>query len=110
MQHDTRDTTPSERGPRWLTFTYSLHVLHSSVALEIGKRNVRINAVGPGATMTPILAGVPEEVLGAIAAKIPRGRIATTSEIVPAYVFLASDESDAFVGQCLSPNGGDAFL
>jgi len=81
-----------------------------SVALEIGTRNVRINAVGPGATMTPILAGVPAEVLKGIEAKIPRGRIAQTAEIVPAYVFLASDESGAFVGQCLSPNGGDAFL
>ena len=81
-----------------------------SVALEIGKRNVRINAVAPGATMTPILASVPDEVIKAIAAGIPRGRLATPSEIAPAYVFLASDENDAFVGQCLSPNGGDAFL
>lgn len=81
-----------------------------SVALEIGTRRVRINAVGPGATMTPILAGVPDDVLNGIKAAIPRGKIAEVSEIAPTYVFLASDESDAYVGQCLSPNGGDAFL
>lgn len=81
-----------------------------SVALEIGKRNVRINAVAPGATRTPILANVPDEVIKGIEAGIPRGRLALPSEIAPAYVFLASDENDAFVGQCLSPNGGDAFL
>lgn len=71
---------------------------------------MRINSVAPGSTMTPILEGLDEEVLKGIAAKIPRGRIAVPAEITPAYVFLASDEADAFVGQCLSPNGGDAFL
>ena len=55
-----------------------------SVALEIGSRNVRINCVGPGATMTPILEGVDPEVLKSIEAKIPRGRIARVEEIVSA--------------------------
>ena len=43
-------------------------------------------------------------------ASIPKGRFAEVAEIVPSYVFLASDESGFFQGQCLSPNGGDVFL
>jgi len=31
-------------------------------------------------------------------------------EIAPTYVFLASSDADHYVGQCLSPNGGDIFL
>ena len=81
-----------------------------SVALEIGSRNITANCVAPGATMTPILDGVPEDVLTAIRANIPAGRLAEVDDIVGAYLFLASDESRHFRGQCLSPNGGDAFL
>ena len=84
--------------------------LTRSVALEIGARNVTINSVAPGATHTPILAGVPEDIMASIRAGIPRGRIAEVAEIVPAYVFLASDEARHFQGQTLSPNGGDVFL
>lgn len=81
-----------------------------SVALEIGARNVNINCVAPGATLTPILDGVPAEMLEGIRRSIPKGRLAEVADIVPAYVFLASDESRHFQGQTLSPNGGDAFL
>lgn len=81
-----------------------------SLALEIGTRNVNVNCVAPGATHTPILDGVPEELLEAIRQSVPKKRIAEVDDIVPAYVFLASEDSAHFQGQCLSPNGGDVFL
>jgi len=81
-----------------------------SLALEIGQRNVNVNCVAPGATHTPMLADVPAEILEAIRQSIPKGRIAEVEDIVPAYLFLASDEARHFQGQCLSPNGGDVFL
>jgi 3-oxoacyl-[acyl-carrier protein] reductase len=81
-----------------------------SLSLEIGTRNVNANCVAPGATQTPLLAGISAEAIEAIRANIPKKRLATVDEIVPAYVFLASDESRHFVGQCLSPNGGDVML
>ena len=81
-----------------------------SLSLEIGARNVNANCVAPGATDTPILAGVDAAVLDAIRAAIPKGRIASVDDIAPAYVFLASDEARHFVGQTVSPNGGDMFL
>ena len=81
-----------------------------SLSREIGTRNVNANCVGPGATQTPILDGISKEALEAIRASIPKGRLATVDQIAPTYVFLASDESSHYVGQCLSPNGGDIML
>ena len=81
-----------------------------TTALEIGSRDITINCVAPGATLTPILDDVPTAVLEAIRAAIPLGRLAEVADIVPSYVFLASDEARHYQGQCLSPNGGDVFL
>lgn len=86
-----------------ITFTRSL-------ALEIGTRNVNANCVAPGATETPLLGSISAAAIERIKAAIPRGRLARVDDIVPAYVFLASDEASHFVGQCLSPNGGDVML
>ena len=81
-----------------------------SLALEIGDRPITANCVAPGATMTPILADVPDDILEGIRQNIPAGRIAQVEDIVGAYLFLASDAAGHFRGQCLSPNGGDALL
>jgi len=81
-----------------------------SLALEIGSRDVRANCVAPGATRTPILDAVPADVLDAIRAGIPIGHLAEVDDIVPSYVFLASEAGRHFQGQVLSPNGGDHFL
>jgi 3-oxoacyl-[acyl-carrier protein] reductase len=81
-----------------------------STALEIGARNITVNCIAPGATLTPILDDVPADTLEAIRRAIPLGRIAEVADIVPAYVFLAGDDARHFQGQCLSPNGGDVFL
>lgn len=81
-----------------------------SLALEIGTRLVRANCVAPGATRTPILDDVTPDVLDAIRAAIPTGRLAEVDDIVPTYVFLASEGAGHYQGQCLSPNGGDYFL
>ena len=81
-----------------------------SLTLEIGDRPITANCVAPGATMTPILADVPDDILEVIRQNIPAGRIAEVEDIVGAYLFLASEAAGHFRGQCLSPNGGDVFL
>jgi len=81
-----------------------------SLALEIGNRNLRANCVAPGTTQTPILDAVEPDVLDAVRAAIPTGRIATVDDIAPSYVFLASDDGRHYQGQVISPNGGDYFL
>ena len=57
---------------------------------EIGDRPITANCVAPGATMTPILADVPDEILEGIRQNILKGRIAEVDDIVGAYLFLAS--------------------
>ena len=81
-----------------------------SLAREVGARNINVNSVAPGGTRTPILADVPPELVEEVRLGIPKQRIAEVDDIVPAYVFLASDEARHFHGQCLSPNGGDVML
>ncbi len=84
--------------------------LTRSLALEAGARNVTVNCVAPGATLTPILDSVPDELLEQIRLSIPLGHMAEVADIVPSYVFLASQDGCHYQGQCLSPNGGDVFL
>ncbi|HIF10483.1 MAG TPA: SDR family oxidoreductase [Sneathiellales bacterium] len=81
-----------------------------ALSLEIGDRNVNANCVAPGATQTPILDAVPDEHIEAIRQNIPKGRLGEVKDIVPAFVFLASEEARHMVGQTVSPNGGDAFF
>jgi 3-oxoacyl-[acyl-carrier protein] reductase len=69
-----------------------------------------VNCVAPGATHTPLLSGIADDVMINIRKAIPKGRLAEVEDIIPAYVFLASDEGRHFQGQCISPNGGDVFL
>lgn len=84
--------------------------LARTLALEAGSSGVTVNAVAPGATKTPMLADVPPDILETVRQAIPLGRLAEIEDIVPAYVFLASEDARHFHGQCLSPNGGDVFL
>jgi len=80
------------------------------VALEIGTRNINANCVAPGATNTPLLADLSEETMANIRKGIPKGRVSEVDDVVPSFVFLASDDARQFQGQCISPNGGDIFL
>jgi 3-oxoacyl-[acyl-carrier protein] reductase len=80
------------------------------LALEIGSRNVNVNCVAPGATRTALIADIADDLMEKIRASIPRGRLGEVDDIVPSYVFLASDEARFYQGQCISPNGGDVFL
>ena len=81
-----------------------------SLALELADKGITANCVAPGATETAILGDVTPDLLAAIAAQIPRGRLSEVDEIAPAFVFLASDDAGHMIGQTVSPNGGDVFL
>ncbi len=67
---------------------------------------VRVNAISPGYTRTPMIASVPEKVLEPIIARTPLGRLAEIRDIANAALFLASDESEFITGQVLRVDGG----
>jgi 3-oxoacyl-[acyl-carrier protein] reductase len=67
---------------------------------------VRVNAVSPGYTRTPMIATVPEKVLEPIIARTPLGRLAEIRDIANAVLFLCSDEAEFITGQVLRVDGG----
>jgi len=75
-------------------------------AKELGKKGIRVNAVAPGFTMTPMVEKMPEKVLEMMKGKSPLGRLATPEDIANAYAFLASDEAGFITGTVLSVDGG----
>jgi 3-oxoacyl-[acyl-carrier protein] reductase len=78
-----------------------------SVALELGSRNVRCNAIAPGFIETDMTHYLKEgEAAKAFLDKIPLGRFGTADEIGNATLFLASDMSSYITGQVLSACGG----
>ncbi len=81
-----------------------------SLAREVSRQNVLVNAMAPGPIETAMLASETDEWTRAKLASLPIGRFGAVSEVVPTAVFLASDESTYYVGQTLGPNGGDVML
>jgi 3-oxoacyl-[acyl-carrier protein] reductase len=77
-----------------------------SVALELGSRNVRCNAIAPGFIETEMTAALPEETVSAWREAIPLKRGGSPEDIANACVFLASDMSAYITGQTLNVDGG----
>lgn len=85
-------------------------------ASELRDRNIRVNVVSPGATATPGLEGLAQQLIGAPdsfaqfnalqAATVPLGRLGTVDEIASAVVFLASGQSTYVTGTELLVDGG----
>lgn len=75
-------------------------------AKELGRKGIRVNAVAPGYTMTPMLETVPDKVLDMLRSKSPLGRLGTPEDIANAYAFLASDEAGFITGAVLCVDGG----
>ena len=84
--------------------------LTRSMAREFSKTGVRIFAIAPGATRTPIFDSISDDWLKAKAAELPLGRFAEPIEIAETAVFLAGPLAAAFVGQTLNPNSGDIMV
>jgi 3-oxoacyl-[acyl-carrier protein] reductase len=70
---------------------------------------VNVNAIAPGPIETALLGDLSDEWRAAKEAELPMGRLGRVEDVVPTAVFLASDESDYYTGQTLSPDGGDAM-
>lgn len=81
-----------------------------SAGLDYARSGVRINAVAPGMTETPMLmSSTSEEVRANMTAAIPAGRFGTPEDIAGAVVWLASDQSKYVVGATIVVDGGDSI-
>jgi len=81
--------------------------LTKALAREGAPSGVLVNAVAPGPVETDLLGGLSDEWRAAKLAELPLGRFAGPEEIAPTAVMLASEGGAYYVGQTLSPNGGD---
>jgi NAD(P)-dependent dehydrogenase (short-subunit alcohol dehydrogenase family) len=80
--------------------------LTRSAALEYIERGVRINCVCPGAVRTQFMEELPAAVVDHLRAGTPAGRLAETSELADAVLWLLSDRSTYMVGHALAVDGG----
>jgi len=77
-----------------------------SIALELGSRNIRCNAIAPGFIQTEMTAKLDENVVKGWADAIPLKRGGTPEDVANACIFLASDMSAYITGQTLNVDGG----
>ncbi|MFC3108757.1 acetoacetyl-CoA reductase [Undibacterium arcticum] len=77
-----------------------------ALALEGARKNVTVNAITPGYCDTDMVAAVPNEVMQAIIASIPIGRLGTPADIGRMVAFLADDDAGFITGATIAVNGG----
>ena len=77
-----------------------------SLAKELGKKGIRVNAIAPGFIVTPMTAAVPNKVLEMMKEKTPLRRLGETMDVAYAYLYLASDEASFVNGAVLCVDGG----
>ena len=94
-----------QSGCAYPTSKFALNGLTKSLARELGKDNIRVNAVLPGVTRTDMVATLPPEIVARIASTIPLGRVGEPEEVANAFVFLASDKASYITGAFLSVDG-----
>lgn len=79
-----------------------------SLATNLVKKNIRVNAVAPGPVWTPLIVSTfDEEKIKEFGSETAMERAGQPSELGPAYVFLASDDSSFITGQVIHVNGGE---
>jgi acetoacetyl-CoA reductase len=76
-----------------------------SAALEFARKGITVNCVAPGYTETEMVAAVPKDALDKVIARIPMGRLGSTTEMAQAVFFLVA-YGDYITGQVIAVNGG----
>jgi 3-oxoacyl-[acyl-carrier protein] reductase len=77
-----------------------------TLAREVARKGVTVNAVAPGFIETDMTKDTPEAVLDAVRGMTPLGRLGKPEEVAAAVVFLASPQASYITGQVLAVNGG----
>ena len=92
-------------GCAYPTSKFAVNGLTKSLARELAKDKIRVNAVAPGVTRTDMLSALPQEMVDRISAGIPLGRVGEPLDIANAYLFLASELSSYVTGVTLRVDG-----
>lgn len=77
-----------------------------SMARELGKKNILVNAIAPGFIQTEMTDKIPEDIKEEMMKNIPLQRFGQPSDIADCVEFLVSDKSTYITGQVISVNGG----
>lgn len=85
---------------------YAVNGLTRSLARELAKDRIRVNAVAPGIIRTDMVANLPESMIQPLIKTIPLGRMGEGEDIANAYLFLSSDLASYITGAVLSVDGG----
>lgn len=80
--------------------------LTKSVARELARRNVTVNAITPGFIVTDMTDDLTDSARETLTEQIPLGRLGEAEDVANAVLFLASDQSAYITGQVLGVNGG----
>ena len=83
-----------------------IHGLTKSLAKELAKRKITVNAIAPGFITTDMTSGLDDEIHQQIAKQIPLKRFGEVDDIANLATFLASNESSYITGQIFSVDGG----
>lgn len=92
-------------GAAYPTSKFAVNGLTKSLARELAKDNIRVNAVAPGVTNTDMVAALPEQTRQYICSTIPLGRIGEPQDVANAFLYLASDVASYVTGEILSVDG-----
>lgn len=84
---------------------FAVNGLTKSLARELAKDQIRVNAVAPGVTRTDMVSALPQELVDRISAGIPLGRVGEPLDIANAYLFLASELASYVTGITLRVDG-----
>ncbi|HMB44838.1 MAG TPA: 3-oxoacyl-ACP reductase FabG [Candidatus Methanoperedens sp.] len=77
-----------------------------TLAKELGRKGIRVNAVAPGFITTPMTSNVPDKILEMMKEKTPLRRLGEPKDIANAYLYLASDDANFVNGAVLCVDGG----
>jgi len=84
----------------------ALIAMTKSLAMEVGSRGIRVNAVSPGLIETDMIAEIPEAHLAEMKKRIPLGRVGKVEEVAGVVSFLCSADAGYITGHTISVNGG----
>ncbi len=81
-----------------------------ALSYEAAPHGVTVNSIAPGPVETDMLMGLSDGWRAMKQAQLPIGRFGHVNEIAPTALLLASEAGSFYIGQTLSPNGGDVLL